>query len=251
MTPSLSGRMATMLPGVRPIIRLASTPTATIWPLFVLRATTEGSFSTIPRPRTYTRVFAVPRSTAMSRPRNASALLIRNRTSQDDSAGCLCSDAATVPPWTGSRPCAVHRPALRRLNEIREEDLNFPLGRFWRVRAVHDVLSNQQRMISPDGARRGGQRVRRPGQRTKRLNHPRALSDQGHQRPGGDEVDKRVKERFADVLGVVRVRRLQAEGPQIHGHDPQVAAFKPGYHAPDEPAAHAIGLYQDECAVRQ
>src|SRR5438445_445214 len=32
-------------------------------------ATTEGSFSTMPRPRTYTRVFAVPRSTAISRPR--------------------------------------------------------------------------------------------------------------------------------------------------------------------------------------
>ena len=52
MTPSLSGRTATMLPGVRPIIRLASTPTATIWPVLVLRATTDGSLSTIPRPRT-------------------------------------------------------------------------------------------------------------------------------------------------------------------------------------------------------
>src|SRR5215469_1297043 len=74
--------MATILPGVRPIIRLASTPTATIWPLFVLSATTDGSFSTIPRPRTYTRVFAVPRSTAMSRPRNASGLAMRMRAFQ-------------------------------------------------------------------------------------------------------------------------------------------------------------------------
>jgi hypothetical protein len=31
-------------------------------------ATTEGSFKMMPRPRTYTRVFAVPRSIAMSRP---------------------------------------------------------------------------------------------------------------------------------------------------------------------------------------
>ena len=52
ITPSLSGRMATMLPGVRPIIRLASTPTATTWPLLVLSATTLGSLSTMPRPRT-------------------------------------------------------------------------------------------------------------------------------------------------------------------------------------------------------
>ncbi len=79
MTPSLSGRTAMMLPGVRPIIRLASTPTATIWPVLVFRATTDGSFSTMPRPRTYTSVFAVPRSTAMSRPRKAIALLIRNK----------------------------------------------------------------------------------------------------------------------------------------------------------------------------
>src|SRR5438067_10799470 len=188
--------MATMLPGVRPIIRLASTPTATIWPLFVLSATTDGSFSTIPRPRTYTRVFAVPRSTAMSRPRIASALLITDRTFRDDSAGCVCSAAAAVPPWAGPRRCAVHRPALRRLNKIREEDLDFPLGRFRRVRAVHDVLSSQQRMIPPDGARRGGQRVGRPGQRAERLDHPRGLGDQGHQRSRGDELDERAEERL-------------------------------------------------------
>ena len=48
----LSGRTATMLPGVRPIIRLASTPTATICPVLVFSATTEGSLSTMPRPRT-------------------------------------------------------------------------------------------------------------------------------------------------------------------------------------------------------
>ncbi len=76
ITPSFSGLTATMLPGVRPIMRLASTPTATTWPLLVLSATTLGSLRTIPRPRTYTRVFAVPRSTAMSRPRNVNALLI-------------------------------------------------------------------------------------------------------------------------------------------------------------------------------
>src|SRR5436190_10605109 len=35
---------------------------------FLHRATIDGSSSTMPRPRTYTRVFAVPRSTAMSRP---------------------------------------------------------------------------------------------------------------------------------------------------------------------------------------
>jgi hypothetical protein len=60
--------MAWMWLGVRPIMRLASTPTASGRPSFTLMATTDGSLSTIPRPRTYTRVLAVPRSTAMSRP---------------------------------------------------------------------------------------------------------------------------------------------------------------------------------------
>src|SRR3954447_18495058 len=60
--------MATMCAGVRPIMRLASRPTATGRPSLMLTATTDGSFRTMPRPRTYTSVLAVPRSTAMSRP---------------------------------------------------------------------------------------------------------------------------------------------------------------------------------------
>jgi hypothetical protein len=40
-----------MFPGVRPIISFAWTPTATILPVSVLNATTDGSFSAIPRPR--------------------------------------------------------------------------------------------------------------------------------------------------------------------------------------------------------
>ncbi len=70
ITPSLSGRIATMLPGVRPIIFLASEPTARMPPVLVFTATTEGSFRTIPLPLTYTSVLAVPRSIAMSRPMN-------------------------------------------------------------------------------------------------------------------------------------------------------------------------------------
>ncbi len=68
ITPSFSGRIAVMLPGVRPIIRFASTPTAWTWPVLVSIATTDGSERTMPRPRTYTSVLAVPRSTAISRP---------------------------------------------------------------------------------------------------------------------------------------------------------------------------------------
>ena len=68
ITPSFNGRIAEIVPGVRPSIRLASIPTAWTSPLRESTATTLGSDSTMPRPRTYTRVLAVPRSTAISRP---------------------------------------------------------------------------------------------------------------------------------------------------------------------------------------
>src|SRR5512135_2565527 len=160
MTPSLSGRTATMLPGVRPIIRLASTPTATMAPVLVFSATTEGSLSTMPRPRTYTRVFAVPRSTAMSRPRNASALLIRHENLPKRVCWMICDllAAAHAPP-SPSRSLFLHRPAPACLNEVRKEDLDFPFGGFRRIGSVHDVLLNIQRVITADSARAGPHRV--------------------------------------------------------------------------------------------
>src|SRR6476620_4871856 len=66
ITPSFMGLMATMLPGVRPSISLASLPTASTSPVFLLMATMEGSFTTMPLPRAYTSVLAVPRSMARS-----------------------------------------------------------------------------------------------------------------------------------------------------------------------------------------
>ena len=50
MTPSFMGRMATMLPGVRPSISLASRPTASTFPVTLLTATMEGSETTMPLP---------------------------------------------------------------------------------------------------------------------------------------------------------------------------------------------------------
>ena len=54
ITPSRSGRMAEMLPGVRPSICLASSPTAStcLRPRTSAIATTLGSASTMPRPFT-------------------------------------------------------------------------------------------------------------------------------------------------------------------------------------------------------
>ena len=50
MTPSFKGRTATMLPGVRPTIRFASSPTARMLPVSRSMATTDGSRMTMPRP---------------------------------------------------------------------------------------------------------------------------------------------------------------------------------------------------------
>src|SRR5262249_17835904 len=67
MTPFFSGWMTRISGGVRPIIALASLPTArTEWsPSWM--DTIDGSLMTIPSPRTNTRVFDVPRSIARSR----------------------------------------------------------------------------------------------------------------------------------------------------------------------------------------
>jgi len=56
----LSGRTHRVVSGVALVRATGDVQAAT--------ATTEGSESTMPRPRTYTSVLAVPRSTAMSRP---------------------------------------------------------------------------------------------------------------------------------------------------------------------------------------
>ena len=76
ITPSAIGLIARMLPGVLPSITFASSPTARTcaFPLTSAIATTDGSSKTMPRPLTYTSVFAVPKSMPISaekRPRTA------------------------------------------------------------------------------------------------------------------------------------------------------------------------------------
>ena len=66
ITPSLSGRTATMEPGVRPIISFAWDPTANTVSVRTSTATTEGSRITMPFPFIYTSVLAVPRSIPIS-----------------------------------------------------------------------------------------------------------------------------------------------------------------------------------------
>jgi hypothetical protein len=96
ITPSRMGRIAVIASGVRPSIRLASVPTARISRVCELSATTDGSLSMMPRPRTYTRVFAVPRSTAMSRPMMLLAMPV--------GLSCAREGPGRRPIWTRSQP---------------------------------------------------------------------------------------------------------------------------------------------------
>lgn len=74
MTPSLRGRTAMTFPGVRPIMRFASFPTARTRFLLLSNATTEGSWMTTPFPLAKTRTLAVPRSIPRSQVRYGNIL---------------------------------------------------------------------------------------------------------------------------------------------------------------------------------
>src|SRR5215469_10323003 len=267
ITPSLSGRTATILPGVRPIIRLASTPTATICPLLVLSATTLGSFSTIPRPRTYTRVLAVPRSTAMSRPRNVSALLIGSehlpikpeslhvhlrthmqRTFCELSVRPAYAAVVTVSCERSSTLVSVRWAPW--LNEFREEDLNFPIGGFRGVGAVHHVLPDRQCVVAANRARRGLHRIGGPGHRAERLDGPLPLRDQRHRGAARDELDDVPEEGLSRVLGVVRLGGHAFDGPQIHRDHLQALTFNSRNDLADQVTADRVGLHQYKGALR-
>src|SRR5215813_429593 len=113
ITPLRNGRITSMVPGARPNMRLASSPTASTRSLPFIRLTTDGSRMTTPRPRSATSVLAVPRSIAKSLDKRLlsflmskvySLLLVR----------CLLT---SVPSWGVTRPsrllgpCAPHAKA--------------------------------------------------------------------------------------------------------------------------------------------
>ena len=104
ITPSLSGRTATMLAGVRPTICFASAPTASTRWVFGFIATTDGSLMTMPLPRTSTSVLAVPRSMPMSRENRPS----RAFSGFQDIGGAL--PAAPVSPKPQTMLLQAHEP---------------------------------------------------------------------------------------------------------------------------------------------
>src|SRR5438105_4449955 len=219
MTPSFRGRMATMWLGVRPIMRLALSPTARGRPSLRLTATTDGSFRTMPRPRTYTRVLVVPRSTAMSLPS-------RDEKKLSDMRKCLRPREVSVrgygpgaesdKPWPHLRA----RSAQTAWSERREEDANLAGSGIRRIRPVHQVLGDLDGQIPTDGAwgrlPRVGHAHQAPHDGIGLL---RPLHDHEHRRRPGDEVHEVAVEGLALVLGVVAPGRGRVDQPQLHGDD--------------------------------
>src|SRR5205809_890726 len=89
MTPSFMGRMATILPGVRPSISLASLPTASTWFVTLLMATLDGSLTTMPRPLANTLVYAKGRGIVVNEP---SIVAINKVTHQVEAVGKEAKD---------------------------------------------------------------------------------------------------------------------------------------------------------------
>src|SRR3954463_11858085 len=146
MTPSFRGRMAWMWAGVRPIIRLASVPTASKRLSRALIATTDGSSSTMPRPRTYTTVLAVPKSTAMSRPMNWERTVsdIRVPSVRADSWRTLVGAQHDGPaPTRGHRVDGVTRLQQSPWSHVREPQRDLARGGLVTVARVHEVLGRR------------------------------------------------------------------------------------------------------------
>src|SRR5271156_4019712 len=123
ITPSFSGRIAEIDPGVLPSISLATKPTACpfcrtrLVPFFT--ATTLGSFSTIPSPLMQTSVLHVPRSMPMSTlnmPRSESKITLTLLALMPvvTTAECGCLYVPTRP--CGSAPSCLYTLCTHRYN---------------------------------------------------------------------------------------------------------------------------------------
>ena len=68
-------------------------------------------------------------------------------------------------------------------------------------------------------------------------------------RAGRDEVDELAEERLLAVLGVVLLAELAARGEELALADLEAARLDPAEDLGGEPAAHRVGLDEDECLL--
>ena len=163
MTPSFSGRMAWMWPACGRSSAWPRRRRPAGRPSRTLTATTDGSLRTMPRPRTYTTVLAVPRSTAMSRP------MIEERTFSDiaGKASARCHRGSGAAYWCARpgeqvRPCrsrtARHPRRRNRIATIAavsgrgNQSAISRAADSWRVGAVDEVLGGDRGEVAADRA---------------------------------------------------------------------------------------------------
>src|SRR5690606_9161506 len=152
-----------------------------------------------------------------------------------------------VPPACGLPSCPADS------LEGGEPEGDLAIGGLGGVGAVDEVLQHLQppvpAEVAPDRAGRGRRRVGRAGERAEPLDHPVPLDDGGHHGAGAHELDQRLVERLADVLGVVAGEQVGVGDPHVEG-DQRVAL---GLDAPQDltgqPAADAVGLDEDQGAL--
>src|SRR5690606_494762 len=169
-------------------------------------------------------------------------------------AHALARDApADVPPGgtRTPRPGRLGRGAGGSVSaELGEPERDLARGGLGRVRAVHEVLLDLEAPVAAEvaadgaGERLGG--VRRAGERAEAGDDALTLGDDREDLAGEHEVDERLEERLALVLGVVGGEQLGGRVEQAHG-DERVAL---GLDAPQDLAgqatADAVGLDEDE-----
>ena len=119
---------------------------------------------------------------------------------------------------------------------------------------MHQVLDDLEApvaaQVAADRARRRDGRVGGAGERAEALDHAVALGDDGEHRTGAHELDQRREERLAGVLGVVLGEQGLVGLAQLDGDERVALGLDAADDLPRQAAADAVGLDQDEGALR-
>jgi hypothetical protein len=126
-------------------------------------------------------------------------------------------------------------------------------GRLRRVGPVDEVLLDLQAPVAAevaaDGARRRGRGVGRAGEAAEALDAALALDDDGGHGPRRHELEERLVEGLALVLGVVGPEDLAVGGAQVERDEAVALRLDAAEHLPDEATGDAVGLDEHERAL--
>src|SRR5438128_7936063 len=197
---------------------------------------------------------ALASATSSGSPRSSSAASTgraSKRTPKRRSRAWRCGDAEAR--ISGRRTLGggvIDAPPATRL-ALGKEKRNLALGRARRVRAVHHVASDLERVIAADRSGRGLERVGRANPPPRRLHRLAALEHHGDDRPRDYEVDELAKERALGVLGVVLLGELSAHGHAPQGGDRQPLALEPRDDLAGQSAREGVRLDEDQGSLRR